>query len=239
MKPTVPIMTKCKQCNVTISDNTGICPLCRCVVDNPGDTLYSDRIYGRDESDAYPAIWLKERKLKYVCNIIFFAILAISITLLIFNYAFFNGWWWSVIPVAAMAYAYLVFRLIVISQKGYRCKVLLPLLFTVLLALIIDIETGFYRWSLNFVLPGSILLVDLVIIILMLTNLKSWHSYIIMQIGMVAASIVPLLLWLLDLINMPSLSIITIGVSALLFLGTVIIGDRAARSELRRRFHIR
>ncbi len=224
-------MTKCRQCNVTISDNTTVCPLCHCVVDAEADPI---RRIGE-----YPAIWLKQRKLKHVSNILLVAVLTASAILLLCNYIFFQKYWWCVIPIAAIAYAYLVFQLVVVSQKGYRTKVLIPLILAILLIILIDLETGFYRWSLNFVLPGGILLVDLIIVILMLTNMKNWQSYIIMQLGMVVASLVPLALLITGPITMPILCIITFGVSLLLFLGTVIIGDRTARSELKRRFHIR
>lgn len=221
-------MSKCKQCNVTILDDTTVCPLCSCVVEA-----------GEAHEAIYPAVWQKERKLKIVGNISFFAVLLVSALLVLLNYAFYHGSWWSLIPVASMAYAYLVFRLVLLSQKGYRSKVLIPLLFAVLLVLLIDAETGFSKWSLNFVLPSGILLVDAIILILMLTNLRNWQSYIIMQIGMMATALVPIILWILGIITSPLLSIIALGVSVFLFLGTLIIGDKTARGELRRRFHIR
>ena len=221
-------MAKCKKCNVTISDNTTICPLCQCIVE-PGGY----------QEDIYPAVWFKERRLKHLSNIALFVILAISAVLTLCNYIFMENHWWCVIPIAAMAYAYLVFRLVIISQKGYRVKVLIPLLFAILLVMLIDVETGFYRWSLNFVLPGGILLVDVIIIILMLTNMKNWQSYIIMQIGMLVASLVPMVLYITGPVTKPLLALITFGITLLLFLGTLIVGDRTARSELKRRFHIR
>lgn len=232
-------MTKCRQCGITILDNTSVCPLCRCVVEQADESPAGHRTYGSNNDDAYPDVWLRERKLKHVCNISFFAVLAASAVLAICNFAFYDGSLWCLIPIAAMAYAYLVFRLVIISSKGYRAKVLIPLFAMVLLSLVIDVETGFYRWSLNYVFPSCILVMDLVIIILMLTNLKNWQSYIIMQIGISAVSLIPLLLWLMGFITSPLLSIIAAGASILMFLGAVIMGDRTARTELKRRFHIR
>lgn len=221
-------MSKCKQCNVTILDDATVCPLCSCVVEA-----------GEAHESIYPVVVEKERKLKIAANIIFFAVVFLSALVICFDFTLWTSQWWSPIPVASMAYAYLVFRLVIISQKGYRSKVLIPLLFGILLVLIIDAETGFGRWSLNFVLPSGILLVDLMILILMLTNLRDWESYIIMQVGMMVTSLVPVLLWIFHIITHPLVSFIALGVSVFLFLGTLIVGDHTARRELRRRFHIR
>ena len=149
------------------------------------------------------------------------------------------GSWWSLIPIAAMAYAYAVFRLVFVSRKGYRWKTFTPLILAMVLLIIIDVETGFYGWSLNYVFPSGILLTDLIIIMLMLTNLKNWQSYMIMQICMIAASLVPVALWISGIITAPVLTLIAVVVSVLLFLGAVIIGGRTAQGELKRRFHIR
>lgn len=224
-------MNKCRQCNVTISDDTKICPLCQCVVEPLADASHHIGVY--------PDILLKERKIKRAANIVLVVLLGAGAILTLCNTIFFKGFWWCIIPVAAMAYAYVVFRLVLVSQKGYRIKVLIPLILTILLAVLIDVETGFYKWSLNFVLPGGILLTDLIIIILMLTNLRNWQSYIIMLIGMLAACLVPFSLLITGPVTRPLLSVIAFGVTLLLLLGCVIIGEKSAKAELRRRFHIR
>lgn len=222
-------MTKCIHCNVKISDDTKICPLCQCVADQaPGATYHIGE---------YPDVWLKVRKLKHACNIILAAVLGASAILAICNFAFYSGSLWSLIPIGAMAYGYMVFQLM-ISRKGYRLKVLIPILLGFLLILLIDVLTGFYGWSLNFVMPAMILAVEIIIIMLMLTNLKNWQSYIIMQIGMTAVSLIPLILWGAGLVTIPLLSIIAFILSLLLFTILIIVGGKSARAELKRRFHI-
>lgn len=222
-------MTKCKQCNVTILDNAAVCPLCSCAV----EASEGVRI------NAYPDVRMATRKLKHACNIILAAVLAASAVLIICNAALYNGSWWSVIPVSALVYTYLVFRLISISNKGYRIKVFVPLVMAAVMFLIIDTETGFYRWSINYVMPAEILAADIIIFILMLTNLKNWQSYIVMEIGALAAAAVMLILWAAGIVTAPVVSIIAFGVSAVMTLAAIIIGDRTAKSELKRRFHIR
>ncbi len=222
-------MTKCRQCNITISDNTAVCPLCQCVVETGSDV---------QSINEYPDVWLKQHKIKRISNLILLAVLAASAVLATLNIAFSDSWW-CLIPIAAMVYVYVVFRLIFVSRKGYRWKTFMPLILALVLLLIIDIETGFYGWSMNYVFPSGILVTDLIIVILMLTNLKNWQSYMIMQIIMIAVSCVPVVLWVAGIITSPLLSMIALGISGFLFLAAVILGDRTARGELKRRFHIR
>ena len=56
---------------------------------------------------------------------------------------------------------------------------------------------------------------------------------------MIFLSAIPLLLMWLDIVTETFISGLAFAVSVLLFLGTLIIGDRRARSELKRRFHVR
>lgn len=221
-------MTRCSKCNVTISDNTNVCPLCQCVVseDSPG-------------VNAYPDVNLKKRKMQLAGNIVLTCVLVASAVLGVINACTYSGSWWCLIPVSLMVYGYMVFRMALVSRKGYRHRFLIPLLLTVIMTVYIDFETGFMGWSLNYVMPGCLLLVDLIIVMLMLTNIRNWYTYIIMEIGMTAVSAAALLLWAAGLVDRPLLSIIALTVSASMLVTAVVVGDRSARGELKRRFHIR
>ncbi len=225
-------MAKCRQCNVTILDNTAVCPLCQCVVSAESECAPAPL-------NEYPDVWLRQQKMKHFCNLILVGVLAASAVLAVVNFAFSRDSWWCLLPIAAMAYAYMAFRVIFVSRKGYRWKTFMPLIFGFVLLLVIDIETGFYGWSVNYVLPSGILVTDLIIVILMLTNLKNWQSYIVMEMVTVAFSLMPVALWLTGIITHPLLSLIALGITAFLFVAALILGDRTARGEMKRRFHIR
>ena len=235
-------MAKCRQCNVTISDNTTVCPLCQCVLEVGNGDAGAGRkakVKVQPQLNEYPDVWLKQQKITHICNLILVGVILAGVALAVVNFAFSRESWWSLIPITAMAYVYIVFRLMFISRKGYRWKTFVPLVLALILMLVIDIETGFYGWSLNYVFPSGILVTDLIVVILMLTNLKNWQSYIIMEIVTVAVSLIPMILWVAGVITSPLLSVIALAVSASLFVAALILGDRTARGELKRRFHIR
>ena len=222
-------MSRCKQCNVEILDHTQVCPLCKCVIEQD-DTA----------ENAYPDIRFRVRKLNIVVHIFLFLAILIETLLVYLNYRFYHGIWWSVISGAGFAYLYFVARFVVLNDNaGYRSKFLTLTFFGILYVILIDFVIGYHGWSVNFVLPGGLLFVDAAIVVLMILNRRNWQSYIMLEISMIFLSAIPLLLILFDIVTETFISGFAFATSVLLFLGTLIIGDRRARSELRRRFHVR
>ena len=114
---------------------------------------------------------------------------------------------------------------------------ILILLF-IILSIVIDYVSGNKGWALDYLLPLAIIATDIALIVLMIYNRKNWQSYICLQLLMVLCSFIPIALYLLNLEKQMNLAILPMAVSATLFLGTIILGDRRARTELKRRFHV-
>ena len=80
--------------------------------------------------------------------------------------------------------------------------------------------------------------IDLALFILILVNRRNWQSYMMSELLTILLSIVPVVLLQMRIIHFPYLAWGSLGVSVFLFLGTLILGDQRARTELKRRFHI-
>ncbi|MGN0343029.1 MAG: DUF6320 domain-containing protein [Roseburia sp.] len=221
-------MSKCKVCHVDIRDESSVCPLCHNVIEQDDSS-----------ENFYPDVRFFTKKMRMVSNVMLFLIIVIAAVVTYINYACTNGFWWSFIVDAGLVYVYLVFRFVILGNSGYRVKMMGMTLVSILYLLLIDWVTGYRGWALNFVLPGAILVLDLGIFVLMFVNLRNWQSYLPLQLWMVVCSLVPGLFCLIHWITLPVLSVVAFGVSLFLFLGTLIIGDRRARTELKRRFHVR
>lgn len=222
-------MGRCRQCNVEILDNTQICPLCKCVVEQE-----------EQMENAYPDIRFRVRKLNLAVRIFLFAAILTEVLLVYLNYKFFNGIWWSVISGAGFAYLYFIARFAVLNDNaGYRSKFLLLTFAGIIYVILIDYVIGYHGWSVNFVLPGGLLFVDVAILFVMFLNRRNWQSYIILEISMIFLSMLPLILIWMNIVTESFISWFAFAVSVLLFLGTLIIGDKRARNELKRRFHVR
>lgn len=222
-------MGRCRQCNVEILDNTQICPLCKCVVEQE-----------EQMENAYPDIRFRVRKLNLAVRIFLFAAILTEVLLVYLNYKFFNGIWWSVISGAGFAYLYFIARFAILNDNaGYRSKFLLLTFAGIIYVILIDYVIGYHGWSVNFVLPGGLLFVDVAILFVMFLNRRNWQSYIILEISMIFLSMLPLILIWMNIVTESFISWFAFAVSVLLFLGTLIIGDKRARNELKRRFHVR
>ena len=83
----------------------------------------------------------------------------------------------------------------ILGKSGYLAKTVCLVLLAIVMLLGIDYLTGYRRWSLDYVLPGGIIAIDLALFILILINRRNWQSYIMWQIFMILCSVVPLVLY--------------------------------------------
>lgn len=221
-------MSRCKQCNVEILDETERCPLCHSVLEKTVEV-----------ENMYPNVRTMTRRLALLSRIYLFVAILVEALLIYLNVLSDSEMFWSAIPGLAMLYGYLVLRYAILGKSGYKGKIIVLTLIAILMVVAIDFVVGYRGWFVNYALPSAILLVDAGILILMCINRRNWQSYMMWQIFMILCSVVPLVLYAVGIVTAPLLALLAFAVSAALFLGTLIIGDRRARTELRRRFHVR
>ncbi len=224
-------MVKCTKCNVTIKDDTTICPLCHNPVQKNEDGKKEYRRAG------YPKVKFGSKMLM-VRNIIFVVLVLICLLLIEIDLTFFEGYIWFPIPVSSLLFAYLVFRYGVLAGGSHQAKIIILLICGVLLTIVIDYMTGFRRWSVNFVIPGGILMGDFIMIISMIINRKNRHSYVVPMMVIICISLVPVLLWWLQIITKPMVSWIAMMVTIILGFATMLMDEYRTLREIQRRFHI-
>ena len=187
----------------------------------------------------YPNVRTKTRKLMFASNIYLFCAILVEALLVYINVVSESHTWWSLITGFSFFYGYMLIRYAILGKSGYQSKVVVLTIIAVLLAVAADFVAGYRGWSVNYALPAAILFVDVGIIVLMIANRRNWQSYMMWQIFMILCSVTPLVFSLVGIATSPHLGLIAFAVSLFLFLGTLIIGDRKARTELKRRFHVR
>lgn len=221
-------MSKCRKCNIEILDETERCPLCNSVL-----------VQTMELENMYPNVRIKARKLMLISRIYLFCAILLEVLLVYINVVTDSKTWWSIITALSFVYVYMLIRFAILGTSGYKSKVIILTLIAVLIAVASDFVNGYQGWSVNYALPSGILFIDLGILILMFVNRRNWQSYMMWQILMILFSIVPLVFSLVGIATAPFLGELAFVMSVLLFVGTLIIGDRRARTELKRRFHIR
>lgn len=221
-------MSRCRQCNVEILDETERCPLCNSVLEQTVEV-----------ENMYPNVRTITRKLMLISRIYLFCAIFTEVLLVYINAVAEAKIWWSAITGLIFVYVYMLIRYAILGKSGYKSKIIVLTLIAILMAVAVDFVVGYQGWSVNYALPSGILLIDTGILILMICNRRNWQSYMMWQIFMILCSIIPLVFSLVGIATAPLLGLITFASSVFLFLGTLIIGDRKARTELKRRFHIR
>lgn len=222
-------MRECKKCHVQILDDTSICPLCSSVLESSGEECWHN---------GYPDVKAVSKKLSFVVRLYSFLAIVIEAAFVIINYLTYHGIWWSAISGIIILYFFITLKYSLQRSNGYKTVILVQLIGAVLLVIATDNIIGYQGWSVNYVLPSAILLLDATIAILMVVNVSNWQSYLLMQILTVLLSCGCALLWWFHIIGSPVLTLTALAVSLCMLLGTLIFGERRAQTELKRRFHV-
>ncbi|HBV82365.1 MAG TPA: zinc ribbon domain-containing protein [Lachnospiraceae bacterium] len=220
-------MSKCRQCNIEVLDETQRCPLCGSVLEPTVEV-----------ENMYPNIRLKSRKLVFISRLYLFCAIAIEIFLI--NLCMLSDVQSLVYIISGLVllFGYIVIRYAILGTSGYIAKTVVLTIIAVIMLVAIDFSVGYNGWSVNYAFPAGILLIDAGTLVLMAVNNKNWQSYIMLQIFMVLCSIIAIILNFVHIVTNPIVSIVALNVSVILLLGTIIIGGRRSRVELKRRFHI-
>lgn len=221
-------MSRCRQCNIEILDETERCPLCNSVLEQTVEV-----------ENMYPNVRTITRKMMLISRIYLFCAILVEALLVYINVVTESEMWWSAIPGLTFLYGYMLIRYAILGKSGYKSKIIVLTLIAILMTVAADFVVGYRGWSVNYALPAGILFIDAGILVLMIYNRRNWQSYMMWQIFMILCSLVPMVLFLVGIVTAPLLGLIALAASVFLFLGTLIIGDRKARTELKRRFHIR
>ena len=220
-------MSKCRYCGIEVLDETEHCPLCQGVLEKnePGVMTYPNAVAER-------------KRLHFVFRLILFLSVVAGMICFVVNRYVTPESNWSIIVIASLVYALWMVYIMMKDNAGYRMRIFSGVAGAVILIILLDVLTGFGGWSINYVFPFAIVLVDVALVILMLINRRNWQSYLILQFFMTLVGTVPIILCHKRIVTNDVLANIVFLVTLILFLGSVILGGKTAKNELVRRFHI-
>jgi hypothetical protein len=213
---------------VIIRDDTDRCPLCQHVLETDGEQM----------ENRYPDAVAVTRRFRFGENLFLFLSILLEGLSLLLNYRLDPSIPWSLVVGLVFVYANVVLRFAIVGRSGYMFKTLSLVILAVATLFGIDFLTGYKGWSLCYVMPIAILALDLTLVVLMLVNRRNWQSYMMPQILTILLSLIPVILRKAGPMRSRYLVWIAFFASVVLFVGTLILGDQRARTELKRRFHI-
>lgn len=222
-------MKRCNECKVEIIEDISVCPLCQHGLEQISKDL---------KVPMYPRVEFNNQKFKLLIRIFIFISIILGVGLFTINLVTYNGVWWSLICGGAIAYFWMTVRYSIQNNTNSAAKILVQTIGGMGLCLLIDVVIGYQGWSINYVIPSIILVAYLAIVILMIVNFMNWQSYILFQITLVIFSMILMVLYFFRIITNPVLCYVTTAITLVIFIGTVVFGDKKAKTELIRRFHI-
>lgn len=236
-------MNKCKRCGIHVLDDTQVCPLCHAVLTLEKDAETVKKPEDREQNtNIYPDVKKKTRGLHKAGRILLFISLVTEAALILINYATFAAAprYWSAVTGCVIIYLLFTVWDMMSRRQGHIRKIYMQTFVLAALLLLIDVSLGWKGWSLEFGLPCVIYGLEAVIVICMCVNSGGWQHYVLMQVVAVCLSLLDILLHVIGPFAHGHivLSWIALGIALLMWSGTMIIGDRKAKNELKRKLHI-
>lgn len=158
-------MSKCKNCDLEVLDKTEYCPLCHSVL------LQTEQM-----ENMYPDLRNTLRKKMLFVRIYLFCAILAEAVLFAINYRFPAKIWWCAI----------------LGSSDHRIKVVTVAVLGFWVMVGIDVISGYRGWSVEYVIPTMIILLDALILVCMIYNRRNWQSYIMWQLFMILCSILPI-----------------------------------------------
>ena len=125
-------MSRCKQCNIEVLDETERCPLCHSVLE---PTI--------EVENMYPDVKIKTRRMMLLSRIyLFVAIVAEAVLVAVNHYGDFETAW-SLVTGLIFFYGYLVVRFAILGKTGYIAKTIVLTLIAILILIAIDFVNGY------------------------------------------------------------------------------------------------
>ncbi len=220
-------MKFCPKCKVKIENNLEICPLCQRPVQPLDDVFVTE----------YPSHPSRRRLVTLMKVIGFLAVLLITGTVLLSAFSNFQ-WVWSLVVIAAVVYLGVSIVLVVKSSKNIGLLVMIQALSLSVLTFLIDHAFGYYRWSINYVIPFLAIAGTLLITLILLFRpmaLRDFFIYLLV-IALLGGFSGIMLLCRWVTVAWPSVAAALYCVATLA--GLFLFADRRARHEMKKRFHL-
>ncbi len=220
-------MLKCNKCGVQVDMDLPSCPLCGAaltIVDDKPLQLY------------YPEVEPIQSH-KIGIKIFLFLSVAACVICLTVNLLLWHGLLWSAIPIGAICYMWVTLWLVIKCWTNIGRTLIFQVVGLSIFLLIIDMISGFHRWSLNYVIPFLLIgAAGIVTVVLMCAKLK-WREYMIYQLILVILGFIPLLLLFMGWSTVPWTAVCSAVYALLTLVGTVIFADKKVKNEIVKRFH--
>lgn len=229
-------MKHCDKCNVDIQTNQKYCPLCHQVLEGDSD---------KDKHEIYPEyVPINRAVLPLTKRIMLFITVVSILSLSMINFFTYQTTptLWSLIPIGATLYFWVVVRYGILSTQNIAFK--LAFLTTILLIILNLIDQNYTQepatkgWALNYVTPLALLACNLAISVMIWIKRINYREYLIYLLTILVFSLGPIILGLFKIITVLWPSIAAFGAAMFILLVIIFFFPKSIKNEIKKRFHL-
>ncbi len=234
---------RCKYCNVEITCDSKICPLCHEKLSLPKDV---DMPY--DLPKAYPEKKKppKRRERKKLSAIRLYLSIALTVFILSVPINILttpNLYWFAIVGVLVI-YGFILVHNTILSNNGIGIKIFWQGvgIFSVLLTVnyLLDKQAPEYSpsWVWDYGLPSIFIIASIVTGIYTAIALKYWSSVVIDALIISGLGYLPIILYAAKVVVHPAMAVTAACISTTVIIFCCILGRKTLISELKKKFHV-
>lgn len=219
-------MSKCKRCNVKIQTDCNTCPLCQ------------NEIKKEKTNNIFPNIDENFKLYNLIIKILFFLSLLSIVTTIFINYVISKEISWALFVILGIVSFWVTFKVAISERKKIYKSLFIEVIVVILGAIFWDYSTGWYKWSITFVMPFICGIYTVLFIfnrILDRNNIK--RDYVLLCYFNSLIGMIPLLFIIKEIVSIRWPSIISVLVSLFGLLFLMVFNRKSLTNELERRFH--
>lgn len=230
-------MKYCKKCKVSVPSCRARCPLCQGILSGPdAEELSAQELAA--EGEVFPYIPTVYRQYNLFFRTMIFVSLVIAVSAFVLNFLFFDDNWWSLFVIAGVAAVWITVAMAIRKRSTFCKRILYQVVTLSVLLVLFDLFTGWYRWSVNFIIPGLCIFALISVAIIALVMHRRIENYIIYLFVTGLFGIFPLLFLVTGWATITWPSVVSIALSILSCSGLFLFEGNASWAELKKRLHM-
>ncbi|MFZ2540038.1 MAG: DUF6320 domain-containing protein [Oscillospiraceae bacterium] len=222
-------MNKCANCKVNVYPQHSKCPLCGKFL---GATEQSET--------SYPKYNILQSKGELTTKkiLLFLTIISCSILIFINIFTWNNSMnFWSIIVSACLVSLWTIVQTLFSKKNSIGTKVLSIYAALSVLLIVIDVCSGFYKWSTTYVVPFMTMTVTIIFTFCALGGKKRFKEYLGYLIAIFFISFCPIITFVFSLSMQGWSSLVAMFYCWLTTVGFLIFSGNNLKREIKKRFH--
>jgi len=222
-------MLRCDHCGIDLPGNPGRCPLCQ---DKPSGTP-------DNTGNRFPVLSsCQEAFSRMLLTLIAFGSVCAAAVCVTVNLILPAGGWWSLFVVTGIGTLWIDLAVLIRKRENLPKNILWQVAVVSFLAYLWDRFTGFFGWSLDYVLP--ILCTCAMIAMTLIARIRKLHiqNYILYLVMDCLLGIISFVLILTGTVRVVAPSAICFGASVIFLAALLFFEGKALWAEIQRRLHL-